>query len=449
MWAAGAAVLAAVVLLVVFPRGSKSPADGPATAGGPGAMGPGGMGGGGRGRGPAPTVAVAAAVQADVPVFVDALGTVQAFNAVTVRTRVDGQLIKVNFQEGQEVKAGDLLAQVDPRLYQAQLDQAVAKQAQDKAALANARLDLERYRELASEKYGTQQQYDTQRAQVAQLEATLKADAAAIETARTNLSYATITAPIGGRVGLRQVDVGNIIHAGDANGIVSITQMQPISVVFNVPQQRLPEINRRLAGGTRMMTLATGSDGKEIARGELATLDNQIDATTGTIKLKASFPNPDLALWPGGFVNVRLLIDVRHDSLVVPSAAIQHGPAGTYVYVVGDDHTVEQRPVAVAVTEGEKTALASGVAAGETVVVNGQDRLQPGAKVTIAPERPPEAGAPGTAQANEAAAERPAQPGPDGQHRRRRRDGAEGAPAGGAGQGRPPAGRPPAAAAAP
>lgn len=442
---AAVVVVVALGLYVALRPASNTPQQGQFAARGPGGPG-GGMGGpgggfrGGRGGGPMmPTVSVTPVVRADMPIYLDALGTVQAFNTVVVRPQVDGKLLKINFQEGQNVRAGDVLAQVDPRLYQAQLDQALAKDAQDRALLANAKLDLERYRTLANEKYGTQQQFDTQKSQVAQLEATLKADAAAIDTARTNLSYTSITAPIDGRTGLRQVDVGNIVSPGDTAGIVTITQLQPISVIFNVPQQRLPDLIQHMGRGGELTTLALNGEGKELDRGKLATLDNQVDPTTGTIKLKAVMPNAQQFLWPGGFVNVRLLLDTLKDALVLPAASVQHGPDGTFVYVVKEDSTVEPRPVTVALTEGDRIAISAGLRPGERVVSSGQDRLQSGARVLVAEEP---AAAPDGQPVPPAARQDPSGEQAEGGERRRRRPGGEGAPSQGSGPTGGPAGSP-------
>ncbi|MBB6252201.1 efflux RND transporter periplasmic adaptor subunit [Nitrospirillum iridis] len=401
--------------------------------GGPGG-GPGGPGGPGGRRGgfSVPTVAVTPVVLADMPVYLDGLGTVQALNTVTVKTRIGGQLTKVAFTEGQTVKAGDVLAVVDPRLYQAAYDQAVAKVAQDQAQLANAKLDLERYRALAAEKYGTQQTYDTQKATVAQYEATLKYDQAAVETARTNLDWTVTRAPIDGRTGLRLVDAGNIVSSSDSTGVVVITQMQPISGTFTLPQQQLDIINEHLLKGDTLTVLAVSSDGHQLDKGTLATLDNQVDTTTGTIKLKATFPNKDNRLWPGGFVNMRLLLEVKPKLAVVPASSIQHGPNGTFVYVVQEDNTVTPRLVTVILNEGDKTALSDGLRVGERVVVNGQDRLQDGAKINIAGAAPAAGtAAPGAAggqtgehrRAGAAAGE--GQPGPEGEHHRRRNQGGQ------------------------
>ncbi|TWB38629.1 efflux RND transporter periplasmic adaptor subunit [Nitrospirillum pindoramense] len=390
--------------------------------------GPPGGPGGRRGGFSIPTVAVTPVVLADMPVYLDGLGTVQALNTVTVRTRIGGQLTKVAFTEGQTVKTGDVLAVVDPRLYQAAYDQAVAKVAQDQAQLANARLDLERYRALAAEKYGTQQTYDTQKATVAQYEANLKYDQAAVETARTNLDWTVTKAPIDGRTGLRLVDVGNIVSSSDSTGLVIITQMQPIAGTFTLPQQQLDVINSHLAKGETLSVLAVNSDGRQLDKGTLTTLDNQVDTTTGTIKLKATFPNKDNRLWPGGFVNMRLLLEVKPKLAVVPASAIQHGPNGTFVYIVNDDNTVTPRLVTVTLNEGDKSALSDGVKVGERVVVNGQDRLQDGAKINIAGAAPSASGGDGVPPAageHRRGLGGNGQAGPEGEHHRRRNQGGQ------------------------
>ncbi|MEE3623278.1 efflux RND transporter periplasmic adaptor subunit [Nitrospirillum sp. BR 11752] len=391
--------------------------------------GPPGGPGGRRGGFSIPTVAVTPVVLADMPVYLDGLGTVQALNTVTVRTRIGGQLTKVAFTEGQTVKTGDVLAVVDPRLYQAAYDQAVAKVAQDQAQLANARLDLERYRALAAEKYGTQQTYDTQKATVAQYEANLKYDQAAVETARTNLDWTVTKAPIDGRTGLRLVDVGNIVSSSDSTGLVIITQMQPIAGTFTLPQQQLDVINSHLAKGETLSVLAVNSDGRQLDKGTLTTLDNQVDTTTGTIKLKATFPNKDNRLWPGGFVNMRLLLEVKPKLAVVPASAIQHGPNGTFVYIVNDDNTVTPRLVTVTLNEGDKSALSDGVKVGERVVVNGQDRLQDGAKINIASAAPSASGGadgvPPAAGEHRRGQGGNGQAGPEGEHHRRRNQGGQ------------------------
>ncbi|HEX4172170.1 MAG TPA: efflux RND transporter periplasmic adaptor subunit [Acetobacteraceae bacterium] len=283
-------------------------------------------------------VLVAPAEQKDVPIYLDALGTVQAFNTVTVKAMVDGPLNTVNFAEGQDVNKGDLLAQIDPRTYQAAYDQAVAKKAQDEALLANARLDLARYTKLAANNYTSAQQSDTARAQVAQDEAQVRQDQAQIDNARTQLGYTTITSPLDGRTGMRQVDPGNIVHASDTTGLVVITQLQPISVVFTLPQQSLGQVAKAMSlGAAKVLAFpqgVTGGQAKPLDTGTLAVLDNQVDPTTGTIKLKATFPNPERRLWPGAFVGVQVQVDTAKDAIVVPPAAVQRGPRGAYVYIV-------------------------------------------------------------------------------------------------------------------
>lgn len=330
-----------------------------------------------------------------VPIYLDGLGTVQAFNTVTIRSRVDGQLVKVAFTEGQEVNKGDVLAQIDPAPYQAALDQAAAKKAQDEAQLANARVDLQRYENLLKSDSITQQVYDTQKALIAQLTASLAADEAAIESARVNLDYATIRSPINGRAGIRQVDQGNIIHASDAAGIVTLTQLRPISVVFTLPEQSLAKLDPQ--NETNFEVLAVSRDNTNtLATGKLAVLDNQIDTTTGTIKLKATFPNDDLRLWPGQFVNTRLHLSTRERGIVVPASVVQRGPDGAFAFVIQDDDTVRMRPLKLAHIEGGVALIDEGLAVGERVVVDGQYKLQDGSKVKPVDASPP--GTSGTAK---------------------------------------------------
>jgi multidrug efflux system membrane fusion protein len=324
----------------------------------------------------------------DVPIYLDGLGTVQAFYIVTMKAMVDGPLISVNFREGQDVHRGDVLAQIDPRTYQAALDNAVAKKAQDQAQLANARLDLARYQKLVANNYTSAQQADTAKAQVAQFEALVQQDQAQIDTARTQLSYTTITAPIDGRTGIRQVDPGNIIHAIDTTGIVVITQVAPISVLFTLPQQALPAVERAMAeGNAPVLALAqdaTGGAAKLLDTGTLTVLDNQVDSTTGTIKLKAVFPNGQHHLWPGGFVSIRLRTDTGKDAVVVPPSAIQRGPRGSYVFVISDAATARRQPVTVGYEDEQGSIIASGLKGGESVVIDGASRLSDGSKVSIA-----------------------------------------------------------------
>ena len=319
----------------------------------------------------------------DVPVYLDGVGTVRALNNVTVRAQVDGKLLSVNYKEGQDVKAGDVLAEIDPAIYKAQFDQAVAKKAQDEAQLANARIDLGRYQQLAAAKAGSAQQADTQRATVAQLEALVKSDQAAIDNAQATLSYTKIVAPLSGRAGLRQVDQGNIIHASDATGVVVITQLQPIGVWFNLPQQQIVRVNTASGIGTLAVDVFA-NDGKTVAdTGTLTAVDNQVDQTTGTVKLKAEFPNTGLQLWPGQFVNVRLKVQTLEKAIVVPTASVQRGPAGTFVYVIGDGDIANARVVSV-VQQNEKDAvISSGIGVNDRVVTTGFANLAEGSKVSI------------------------------------------------------------------
>lgn len=377
-------------------------------------------GGGGR-RGaqdpgtPVPVLVAAASTQ-DVPIYLDALGTVQAFNLVSIRAMVDGPLVEVRFKEGQDVAAGDVLARIDPRPFQASLDSAVAKKQQDEANLANAKLDAARYAKLVASNYSSAQQADTARAQVAQVDAQVRGDQAQIDTARTQLSYATILAPISGRVGLRQVDTGNIVHPSDATPITVITQLKPISVVFTLPQQSLPQVAQAMEVGMPEVTAVRagaaappgGQNGERgvIDRGKLAVLDNQVDPATGTIKLKATFPNDGLKLWPGGFVNVRMLVRTETAAVTVPTAAIQRGPQGAYVFVIKPDNTAERRQVKLGHEDDTLAIVASGIVSGDQVVVDGAQRVTDGGKVAVAgpdgnaPDAVPERDrtAPGTAQ---------------------------------------------------
>jgi multidrug efflux system membrane fusion protein len=339
-------------------------------------------------------VDVASVVRADVPVYLTGLGTVQAFNTVTVTARVDGQLEKVAFTEGQEVKKGDLLAQIDPRPYQAQLDQALAKQAQDQAQLSNTQNDLQRYTALAAMDYTSKQTLDTTRSQVAQLTAQVKSDSAALMNARTQLDYSTIRSPIDGRTGIRLVDVGNNVHATTTTGIVVITQLHPISVIFSLPEDELPTVSRAMQAGTVQVAALPREGNDELDRGTVALIDNQIDQATGTIRLKATFPNTQNTLWPGAYVNVRLLLKTDRQVPTLPSAAVQRGPEGLYTYLLKPDSTVEMRMIKIAQDDGTRAVVTEGVAPGDRVVTQGQYRLKPGAKVEIRTTPAPAATAP-------------------------------------------------------
>lgn len=358
-------------------RSAATPANGSGPAGG----GRGGMGGHGGPDRPMPVI-FASAEKADVDVFLNGLGTVTAAATVAVHPRVDGQLMRLHFREGDMVKAGALLAEIDPRPYQVLLTQAQGQLARDKALLANAHQDLARYQTLVAQDSATRQQLDTQQALVRQYEGTVKADQGSIDSARLQLSYARVTAPVSGRLGLRQVDVGNVVHSSDTNGLVTITQVQPINVVFTLPEKEIAPVLQQIAKGARLPAYALDRDQKAtLATGRLATVDNQIDTTTGTLKMKAEFANTDGALFPNQFVNVRLRTATLKDAIVVPNAAIQRGAIGAFVYVVGEDKKVKVRKVETGTVEGERTVIVKGLAAGERVVTDGTDKLREGAKV--------------------------------------------------------------------
>ncbi|HVN75341.1 MAG TPA: MdtA/MuxA family multidrug efflux RND transporter periplasmic adaptor subunit [Thermoanaerobaculaceae bacterium] len=341
---------------------------------------------GGRGGAPRaiPVVATAAAV-GDLGVYQNGLGTVTAIKTVTVRSRVDGELTSVAFHEGDLVREGDLLAEIDPRPFEVQLHQAEAQLAKDQAAIANAKVDLERYQTLIQQDSIPRQQLDTQVATVTQYEAALKSDQAQIESARLNLTYSRITAPISGIAGLRLVDPGNIVHASDPGGLVVITQQQPIAVVFTIPGDHLPPVLKQVRAGRTLTVEAWDRDLKtKLATGSVLAVDNQIDPNTGTVRIKAVFPNEDAALYPNQFVNARLLVDTLRGAVLIPTAAIQRSPQSSFVYVVKPDATVELRDVEVELTEGDESAVRKGVAAGDVVVVDGVDKLQPGSLVAVA-----------------------------------------------------------------
>jgi multidrug efflux system membrane fusion protein len=319
----------------------------------------------------------------DVPVYLEGVGAVRALNTVTVRPQVDGKLITVNFVEGQDVKKGDILGEIDPVIYKAQFDQAIAKKAQDEAQLANMRLDLIRYQQLAAANAGSKQQFDTQRAVVAQQEALVNADQAAIDNAQATLGYTKIIAPLSGRTGLRQVDQGNIVHAADATGVAIITQLQPIAVLFSLPQQQIARVNAASARGALTVDVF-GNDGVTVAdTGKLSGIDNQVDPTTGTLKLKAEFPNAKLQLWPGQFVNVRLKVETLTQALVIPTSAVQRGPAGTFSYVIGDDDIVSAKAVTVTQQNETDAVITSGLSTADRVVTTGFANLSDGAKVSV------------------------------------------------------------------
>jgi multidrug efflux system membrane fusion protein len=330
---------------------------------------------------PVPVVAAAAKI-GDIPVYLTGLGSVTALNTAVVKSRVDGQLFRIDFREGQMVREGQVLAELDPRPFQVQLMQAQGQKAKDEAALQNARVDLNRYEVLMSQDAIPKQQLDTQAATVKQDEAAVQSDQAQVESAKLNLAYCRIAAPIAGRVGLRLVDTGNIVHASDANGVVVVNQVQPITVIFTIAADRLPQVLQQLHAGRQLPVDAFDRDLKNrLAGGVLAAVDNQIDPTTGTVRLRAVFPNQEDALFPSQFVNARLLVDTLRHTVLVPTAAIQRSPTQTFVYHVKPDQTVETRNVVVQLSEGDTTALRGGLAPGEVVVTDGVDRLRPGMKV--------------------------------------------------------------------
>jgi membrane fusion protein, multidrug efflux system len=385
-WAVAVAILiAGASLLALRAGGSETKASGKTSSSS------------GKGSSSAKAVPIVAspARRGDMRVELTALGTATALNTVTVRSRVDGQLLRVLFTEGQYVKQGDLLAEIDPRPFEVQLAQAEGQSAKDKATLENAKVDLERYQALYKGGLVPQQQVATQATTLGQIDGAIKTDAAQIENARLNLLYAKITAPISGRIGLRLLDAGNMVHANDQNGLLVITQVDPIAVLFTIPEDSLPAVLRRMKSAQLPVEAYDRGLTTKLASGTLLTIDNQIDQTTGTVKLKAVFPNKDNGLFPNQFVNVRLLVDTMRDTLIVPSASIQHSPEGTFVYVVQPDKNSQDKPdksqdkivktqnVSVKLTAGEDTAIADGIAPGDLVVTDGIDKLQQGAKVTL------------------------------------------------------------------
>jgi membrane fusion protein, multidrug efflux system len=350
--------------------------------------------------GPARLVPVVAAEvrKGDMPVYLDGLGSVSPFNTVTIHTRVDGELMNVAFKEGDFVKQGDLLAEIDPRPFNVQLELAEAQKAHDEALLANSRLDLTRYQTLVTQDAVPKQQLDTQVATVAQYEATVKADQAQIDNVKLQLVYSRIISPLTGRIGLRLVDRGNIVHATDVGGLAVVAQLQPIAVLFNIAEDSLPAVSAKLSTGATLPVIAWDRELKrKLGTGTLLTLDNQIDQTSGTVRFKAVFENADLSLFPNQFVNARLLIDTERQTLIVPAAAVQHSPVSAFVYRVKKDNSVEVQNVTTGVTEGDEVAVERGLEAGDLVVTDGIDKLEQGSKVVVRKAGPPTGSGPGTA----------------------------------------------------
>jgi membrane fusion protein, multidrug efflux system len=377
-------VLGVLAIGIWYYRGAHSKAEAENSTANPNAA----AGGGGKGKtgagggSPAVPVVVAAAQHGDLPVYFTGLGTVTAFNTVTVHTRVDGQLISVAFKEGQFVHQGEVLAQIDPRPFQVILEQAEGQLAKDQAQRKDAETNLERYKLLYGEGVIPKQQMDTQQSQVGQFDGAIKTDEATIDSAKLQLSFTHVTAPLSGRIGLRLVDAGNMVHATDPGGLLVITQLQPISVIFSLPQDQLPQVVAKLrAGGQLPVDAFDRDDTAKITSGTLSSIDNQIDTTTGTYKLKATFSNDNNVLFPNQFVNVHLLVDTKRNLTIVPTAAIQRGPQGTYVYVVQNSNIVKIQNVTIAQTTNDSVGLSAGVNAGDNVVIDGQDKLQDGSKV--------------------------------------------------------------------
>jgi multidrug efflux system membrane fusion protein len=334
--------------------------------------------------GPPPPVPVGVATvkQRDFPVYLTGLGSVTAFNTVSLKTRIDGQITQVNFVEGQDVKEGELLIQIDPRPYQVALEQAQANLQRDEAQLNNAKVQYERMKALYEGGVIAKQDLDTQEASFGQYEGTIAADKAAIDNAKLNLAYTRITSPINGRIGLRQVDIGNYVTAASGSSMAVITQMRPIAIIFTLPEDQLQAVRERMQKGTLQVDVYSRDDQSKLSTGKLLTIDNLIDPTTGTAKFKAVFENPDNNLWPNQFVNVHLLLETRKDAVTAPVSAIQRGPQGTFVYLLDDNNTVQVRPVQLALTQGNTVVIASGLQAGERVVTDGQEKLQAGSRVT-------------------------------------------------------------------
>ena len=337
------------------------------------------------------SVAVAPVQKQDVPVYLSGLGAVTAFNTANLKSRVDGQIMKVNFREGQYVNEGELLIEIDSRPYQVQLEQMQAQLFKDQASLRDAKLNLDRYTALIPSGSIAQQQVDTQKATVDQLDGQVRTDQAQIDNAKLQITYCHITAPFSGRIGLRQVDPGNIVHAADTNPMLILTQLQPIAVIFTLPEDVLPNVAQQMKRGTLEVDAFSRDDQTKLATGKLLTIDNQIDPTTGTAKLKAVFDNKDNKLWPNQFVNADLLLETRKNSTVVPTAAILRGPQGTFVYTVNPDKTVQDKPVTISLTQGDTTVVTSGVNPGDTVVTDGQDKLQRGSSI-VPRNAPPSTG---------------------------------------------------------
>ncbi|WP_206996773.1 MdtA/MuxA family multidrug efflux RND transporter periplasmic adaptor subunit [Trinickia mobilis] len=379
-----AAVLIAAGVIAWWHPWSRTSPQGPGATGAPQA----GRGGRGGFANPVQPVQVAAATQGDMPIVLNALGTVTPLATVTVKTQLSGTLQSVEFQEGQMVKKGDVLAQIDPRPYQISLDNAQGALLKDQALLQTARIDLKRYQTLLAQDSIASQQVDTQASLVKQYEGQVKSDQANIDTYKLDLTYARITAPVSGRVGLRQVDAGNYVTPSDANGIVVITQLQPISVIFTTSEDNLPPIVKETKSGAKLSTTAYDRNNTTpLETGRLDTFDNQIDTTTGTVKLRAMFDNKELMLFPNQFVNARLLVNTIHGAVIVPTSAVLNGAKGPFVYVVKPDHTVTVRQIKTGPVDGERTSVASGLEVGERVVTDGSDRLKEGAKITIPAER--------------------------------------------------------------